>query len=143
MGRLTAATLLAAYLRDHLEQVADVLHVIVDRFDVVDEGGDAVHDVVRHVGDALELSVERYDLCERCGEGAGEVCHRAEGAVQLYRLIEIARPRVREGLEVLRLLQGDTFSISAVLLSIKVPYFSNSWHKNEKVTALTWYAPCT
>eukprot|EP01052_Picozoa_sp_SAG31_P036376 SAG31_NODE_4530_length_3159_cov_2.970915_2_plen_101_part_00 len=29
---------------------------------------------------------------------------------------------------------GDTFSISALHLSIKVPYFSNSGHKNEKVT---------
>eukprot|EP01052_Picozoa_sp_SAG31_P033230 SAG31_NODE_3729_length_3943_cov_6.130593_1_plen_144_part_00 len=28
----------------------------------------------------------------------------------------------------------DTFSISALHLSIKVPYFSNSGHKNEKVT---------
>eukprot|EP01052_Picozoa_sp_SAG31_P077599 SAG31_NODE_36989_length_308_cov_0.985646_1_plen_39_part_01 len=26
----------------------------------------------------------------------------------------------------------DTFSISALDLSIKVPYFSNSGHKNEK-----------
>eukprot|EP01052_Picozoa_sp_SAG31_P046564 SAG31_NODE_8957_length_1357_cov_1.663752_1_plen_236_part_00 len=34
-------------------------------------------------------------------------------------------------------LQGDTFSISALHLAIKVPYFSNSGHKNEKVTALT------
>eukprot|EP01052_Picozoa_sp_SAG31_P029417 SAG31_NODE_2922_length_4906_cov_8.279800_5_plen_343_part_01 len=34
-------------------------------------------------------------------------------------------------------LQGDTFSISALHLSIKVPYFSNSGHKNEKVTTLT------
>eukprot|EP01052_Picozoa_sp_SAG31_P015890 SAG31_NODE_1034_length_10228_cov_89.107316_15_plen_170_part_00 len=32
---------------------------------------------------------------------------------------------------------GDTFSISALHLAIKVPYFSNSGHKNEKVTALT------
>ena len=30
---------------------------------------------------------------------------------------------------------GDTFSISALHLSIKVPYFSNSGHKNEKVTS--------
>eukprot|EP01052_Picozoa_sp_SAG31_P024338 SAG31_NODE_2063_length_6535_cov_7.578931_3_plen_135_part_00 len=29
----------------------------------------------------------------------------------------------------------DTFSISALHLSIKVPYFSNSGHKNEKVTS--------
>eukprot|EP01052_Picozoa_sp_SAG31_P073831 SAG31_NODE_32894_length_350_cov_1.031873_1_plen_88_part_01 len=28
----------------------------------------------------------------------------------------------------------DTFSISALHLAIKVPYFSNSGHKNEKVT---------
>eukprot|EP01052_Picozoa_sp_SAG31_P048157 SAG31_NODE_9951_length_1206_cov_1.357724_2_plen_184_part_00 len=35
------------------------------------------------------------------------------------------------------LIHGDTFSISALHLSIKVPYFSNSGHKNEKVTALT------
>ena len=34
-------------------------------------------------------------------------------------------------------IHGDTFSISALHLAIKVPYFSNSWHKNEKVTALT------
>eukprot|EP01052_Picozoa_sp_SAG31_P015725 SAG31_NODE_1018_length_10354_cov_10.995514_13_plen_163_part_00 len=33
-----------------------------------------------------------------------------------------------------RALQGDTFSISALHLAIKVPYFSDSWHKNEKVT---------
>ena len=32
-------------------------------------------------------------------------------------------------------IQGDTFSISALHLSIKVPYFSNSGHKNEKVTS--------
>eukprot|EP01052_Picozoa_sp_SAG31_P007246 SAG31_NODE_343_length_17426_cov_35.294443_14_plen_162_part_00 len=31
-------------------------------------------------------------------------------------------------------LQGGTFSISALFLSIKVPYSSYSWHKNEKVT---------
>eukprot|EP01052_Picozoa_sp_SAG31_P004013 SAG31_NODE_161_length_21899_cov_16.832844_13_plen_95_part_00 len=30
---------------------------------------------------------------------------------------------------------GDTFSISALHLAIKVPYFSNSGHKNEKVTS--------
>eukprot|EP01052_Picozoa_sp_SAG31_P017433 SAG31_NODE_1192_length_9459_cov_15.271581_6_plen_100_part_00 len=29
----------------------------------------------------------------------------------------------------------DTFSISALHLAIKVPYFSNSGHKNEKVTS--------
>eukprot|EP01052_Picozoa_sp_SAG31_P011039 SAG31_NODE_616_length_13519_cov_2.372876_1_plen_149_part_00 len=34
-------------------------------------------------------------------------------------------------------LQGDNFSISALHLAMKVPYFSNSWHKNEKVTPLT------
>eukprot|EP01052_Picozoa_sp_SAG31_P026551 SAG31_NODE_2415_length_5732_cov_7.567016_3_plen_67_part_00 len=28
----------------------------------------------------------------------------------------------------------DTFSISALHLAIKVPYFSHSGHKNEKVT---------
>eukprot|EP01052_Picozoa_sp_SAG31_P022433 SAG31_NODE_1785_length_7278_cov_4.205321_5_plen_155_part_00 len=33
------------------------------------------------------------------------------------------------------LTHGDTFSISALHLSIKVPYFSNSGHKNEKVTS--------
>eukprot|EP01052_Picozoa_sp_SAG31_P005527 SAG31_NODE_244_length_19246_cov_20.233823_5_plen_102_part_00 len=33
------------------------------------------------------------------------------------------------------LINGDTFSISALHLSIKVPYFSNSGHKNEKVTS--------
>eukprot|EP01052_Picozoa_sp_SAG31_P045636 SAG31_NODE_8409_length_1457_cov_1.311487_4_plen_45_part_01 len=32
-------------------------------------------------------------------------------------------------------LHGDTFSISALHLAIKVPYFSNSRHKNEKVTS--------
>eukprot|EP01052_Picozoa_sp_SAG31_P007108 SAG31_NODE_335_length_17509_cov_7.127972_10_plen_83_part_00 len=32
-------------------------------------------------------------------------------------------------------MNGDTFSISALHLSIKVPYFSNSGHKNEKVTS--------
>eukprot|EP01052_Picozoa_sp_SAG31_P076250 SAG31_NODE_35517_length_322_cov_0.856502_1_plen_96_part_10 len=32
----------------------------------------------------------------------------------------------------------DTFSISALHLSIKVPYFSNSGHTNEKATTLTW-----
>eukprot|EP01052_Picozoa_sp_SAG31_P012477 SAG31_NODE_731_length_12498_cov_7.368336_5_plen_194_part_00 len=32
-------------------------------------------------------------------------------------------------------INGDTFSISALHLVIKVPYFSNSWHKNEKVTS--------
>eukprot|EP01052_Picozoa_sp_SAG31_P009027 SAG31_NODE_467_length_15267_cov_13.792919_3_plen_106_part_00 len=32
------------------------------------------------------------------------------------------------------LTQGDTFSISALHLAIKVPCFSNSRHKNEKVT---------
>eukprot|EP01052_Picozoa_sp_SAG31_P033313 SAG31_NODE_3746_length_3928_cov_4.375555_3_plen_112_part_00 len=31
--------------------------------------------------------------------------------------------------------QDDTFSISALHLAIKVPYFSNSEHKNEKVTS--------
>eukprot|EP01052_Picozoa_sp_SAG31_P033479 SAG31_NODE_3790_length_3878_cov_1.766931_6_plen_82_part_00 len=31
-------------------------------------------------------------------------------------------------------IHGDTFSISALHLSIKVPYFSNGGHKNEKVT---------
>eukprot|EP01052_Picozoa_sp_SAG31_P020736 SAG31_NODE_1572_length_7850_cov_28.848794_7_plen_420_part_00 len=31
--------------------------------------------------------------------------------------------------------QVDTFSISALHLAITVPYFSNSWHKNEKVTS--------
>eukprot|EP01052_Picozoa_sp_SAG31_P015001 SAG31_NODE_951_length_10810_cov_3.083652_5_plen_173_part_00 len=30
--------------------------------------------------------------------------------------------------------KDDTFSISALHLAIKVPYFSNSGHKNEKVT---------
>ena len=39
-------------------------------------------------------------------------------------------------------LQGDTFSISALHLAIKVPYFSNSGHKNEKVTALTRRQSC-
>eukprot|EP01052_Picozoa_sp_SAG31_P012011 SAG31_NODE_692_length_12772_cov_15.543044_10_plen_198_part_00 len=34
-------------------------------------------------------------------------------------------------------IHGDTFSISALHLAIKVPYFSNSGHKNEKVTTLT------
>eukprot|EP01052_Picozoa_sp_SAG31_P019336 SAG31_NODE_1405_length_8488_cov_2.786029_4_plen_90_part_00 len=34
-------------------------------------------------------------------------------------------------------LKDDTFSISALHLAIKVPYFSNSGHKNEKVTTLT------
>eukprot|EP01052_Picozoa_sp_SAG31_P004504 SAG31_NODE_187_length_20848_cov_22.521953_10_plen_117_part_00 len=33
--------------------------------------------------------------------------------------------------------KDDTFSISALHIAIKVPYFSNSWHKNEKVTPLT------
>eukprot|EP01052_Picozoa_sp_SAG31_P038491 SAG31_NODE_5154_length_2712_cov_1.642174_4_plen_93_part_01 len=33
------------------------------------------------------------------------------------------------------LTHDDTFSISALHLSIKVPYFSNSGHKNEKVTS--------
>eukprot|EP01052_Picozoa_sp_SAG31_P041784 SAG31_NODE_6433_length_2022_cov_2.040562_1_plen_45_part_10 len=33
------------------------------------------------------------------------------------------------------LIHGDTFSISALHLSIKVPYLSNSGHKNEKVTS--------
>eukprot|EP01052_Picozoa_sp_SAG31_P048378 SAG31_NODE_10097_length_1183_cov_1.302583_1_plen_114_part_00 len=32
-------------------------------------------------------------------------------------------------------IKGDTFSISALHLAIKVPYFSNSGHKNEKVTS--------
>eukprot|EP01052_Picozoa_sp_SAG31_P008153 SAG31_NODE_404_length_16109_cov_10.686696_9_plen_241_part_00 len=32
-------------------------------------------------------------------------------------------------------IHGDTFSISALHLAIKVPYFSNSGHKNEKVTS--------
>eukprot|EP01052_Picozoa_sp_SAG31_P007392 SAG31_NODE_352_length_17229_cov_9.658669_17_plen_78_part_00 len=31
----------------------------------------------------------------------------------------------------------DIFSISALHLAIKAPYFSNSGHKNEKVTTLT------
>eukprot|EP01052_Picozoa_sp_SAG31_P027991 SAG31_NODE_2666_length_5273_cov_2.404716_4_plen_45_part_00 len=31
-------------------------------------------------------------------------------------------------------MHGDTFSISALHLAIKVPHFSDSWHKNEKVT---------
>eukprot|EP01052_Picozoa_sp_SAG31_P070148 SAG31_NODE_28991_length_402_cov_1.155116_1_plen_65_part_10 len=35
---------------------------------------------------------------------------------------------------VARTAHGDTFSISALHLAIKVPYFSNSGHKNEKVT---------
>eukprot|EP01052_Picozoa_sp_SAG31_P028096 SAG31_NODE_2682_length_5257_cov_9.066693_5_plen_87_part_00 len=30
---------------------------------------------------------------------------------------------------------GDTFSISALHIAIKFPYFSNSGHKNEKVTS--------
>eukprot|EP01052_Picozoa_sp_SAG31_P012686 SAG31_NODE_747_length_12395_cov_129.196405_2_plen_169_part_00 len=34
-------------------------------------------------------------------------------------------------------LKGDIFSISALHLAIKVPYFSNSGHGNEKVTTLT------
>eukprot|EP01052_Picozoa_sp_SAG31_P033446 SAG31_NODE_3782_length_3884_cov_1.601057_4_plen_86_part_00 len=34
--------------------------------------------------------------------------------------------------------KDDTFSISALHLAIKVPHFSNSGHKNEKVTTLTW-----
>eukprot|EP01052_Picozoa_sp_SAG31_P019957 SAG31_NODE_1479_length_8180_cov_7.141684_8_plen_105_part_00 len=34
-------------------------------------------------------------------------------------------------------MNGDNFSISALFLSMKVPYFSNSRHKNEKVTPLT------
>eukprot|EP01052_Picozoa_sp_SAG31_P020989 SAG31_NODE_1601_length_7786_cov_33.553272_7_plen_84_part_00 len=34
-----------------------------------------------------------------------------------------------------RPIHGDTFSISALHLSTKVPYFSNSGHKNEKVTS--------
>eukprot|EP01052_Picozoa_sp_SAG31_P013360 SAG31_NODE_801_length_12013_cov_23.812070_21_plen_205_part_00 len=38
-------------------------------------------------------------------------------------------------------LKDDTFSISALHLAIKVPYFSNSGHKNEKVTALTAWVP--
>eukprot|EP01052_Picozoa_sp_SAG31_P070541 SAG31_NODE_29416_length_395_cov_1.942568_1_plen_43_part_10 len=42
------------------------------------------------------------------------------------------RPTVLRQLDTLK---GDTFSISALHLSIKVPYFSNSRHKNEKVTA--------
>eukprot|EP01052_Picozoa_sp_SAG31_P002548 SAG31_NODE_90_length_26410_cov_175.663981_25_plen_108_part_00 len=32
-------------------------------------------------------------------------------------------------------IHGDTFSISALHLAIKVPYFSNRGHKNEKVTS--------
>eukprot|EP01052_Picozoa_sp_SAG31_P011496 SAG31_NODE_652_length_13181_cov_14.268155_5_plen_83_part_00 len=36
-----------------------------------------------------------------------------------------------------RHLKDDTFSISALHLAIKVPYFSDSGHKNEKVTTLT------
>eukprot|EP01052_Picozoa_sp_SAG31_P009907 SAG31_NODE_531_length_14413_cov_7.712659_9_plen_80_part_00 len=32
-------------------------------------------------------------------------------------------------------MHGDTFSISALHLAIKVPCFSNSGHKNEKVTS--------
>eukprot|EP01052_Picozoa_sp_SAG31_P015155 SAG31_NODE_966_length_10688_cov_8.343564_5_plen_325_part_00 len=39
------------------------------------------------------------------------------------------------------LINGDTFSISALHLSIKVPYFSNSEHKNEKVTPFTFTVP--
>eukprot|EP01052_Picozoa_sp_SAG31_P006915 SAG31_NODE_324_length_17691_cov_8.128126_11_plen_144_part_00 len=39
------------------------------------------------------------------------------------------------GLPLQVLINGDTFSISALHLSIKVPYFSNSGHKNEKVTS--------
>eukprot|EP01052_Picozoa_sp_SAG31_P033315 SAG31_NODE_3746_length_3928_cov_4.375555_5_plen_100_part_00 len=35
-------------------------------------------------------------------------------------------------------LKGDTFSMSALHLAIKVPYFSNSGHTNEKLTALTF-----
>eukprot|EP01052_Picozoa_sp_SAG31_P009368 SAG31_NODE_490_length_14932_cov_9.350300_5_plen_70_part_00 len=34
-----------------------------------------------------------------------------------------------------RSINVDTFSISALHLAIKVPYFSNSGHKNEKVTS--------
>eukprot|EP01052_Picozoa_sp_SAG31_P018926 SAG31_NODE_1360_length_8638_cov_55.988055_2_plen_134_part_00 len=34
-----------------------------------------------------------------------------------------------------RPINGDTFSISALHLAIKVPYFSNSGRKNEKVTS--------
>eukprot|EP01052_Picozoa_sp_SAG31_P036769 SAG31_NODE_4636_length_3080_cov_2.158672_3_plen_112_part_00 len=40
----------------------------------------------------------------------------------------------------LRSLKDDTFSISALPLAIKIPYFSNSGHKNEKVTPLTEYS---
>eukprot|EP01052_Picozoa_sp_SAG31_P010408 SAG31_NODE_569_length_14020_cov_11.049565_15_plen_106_part_00 len=38
-------------------------------------------------------------------------------------------------------LKDDTSSISALHLAIKVPYFSNSGHKNEKVTPLTVTRP--
>ena len=38
-------------------------------------------------------------------------------------------------------INGDTFSISALHLAMKVPYFSNSGHKNEKVTTLTSLSP--
>eukprot|EP01052_Picozoa_sp_SAG31_P017070 SAG31_NODE_1153_length_9640_cov_2.830206_11_plen_76_part_00 len=37
-------------------------------------------------------------------------------------------------LAVVHLYTCDTFSISALHLAIKVPYFSDSGHKNEKVT---------
>eukprot|EP01052_Picozoa_sp_SAG31_P043019 SAG31_NODE_7030_length_1811_cov_1.239486_2_plen_142_part_00 len=52
--------------------------------------------------------------------------------------VESADP-VSERLELRFLINVDTFSISAMHLAIKVRYFSNSWHANEKVTALTWY----
>eukprot|EP01052_Picozoa_sp_SAG31_P045872 SAG31_NODE_8550_length_1431_cov_2.201201_1_plen_161_part_00 len=52
-----------------------------------------------------------------------------------YRTEEVLLPAALESAP--QPLQDDTFSISALHLAIKVLYFSNSGHKNEKVTTLT------
>eukprot|EP01052_Picozoa_sp_SAG31_P005462 SAG31_NODE_240_length_19407_cov_29.686140_16_plen_321_part_00 len=63
-------------------------------------------------------------------KAAGSACNTVPGA-----LAPAGHPslRVRRRLRP-PAIQGDTFSISALHLAIKVPYFSNSRHKNEKVT---------
>eukprot|EP01052_Picozoa_sp_SAG31_P019750 SAG31_NODE_1454_length_8278_cov_7.030688_3_plen_597_part_00 len=53
---------------------------------------------------------------------------------------EAPKPAPAAGAGPPQLAQDDTFSISALHLAIKVPYFSNSGHKSEKVTS--YLAPC-
>eukprot|EP01052_Picozoa_sp_SAG31_P001321 SAG31_NODE_45_length_31062_cov_17.179957_6_plen_206_part_00 len=58
--------------------------------------------------------------------------HRVHECTVLEPWAREARPSVPIGS-----IKDDTFPISALHLAIKVPYFSDSGHKNEKVTTLT------